>query len=213
MKSIKPTSLLRDEQPRLLHEPLPLGDDLRAATERIAGVAAASAASVLAQMVRTPVPATPLSARTLEARDAASLPQLSGAFPVGAHRALIGDFVGDLLVAQSSEMVRWTGTNLPVLGSADAAWAARRLADLAGIALAAFALSLGRTVDLRIEPESIPGPAGHSAAAALARARERSDIVLALESAPASARSVGDFFLLSDVSSHEALLAAIEDDL
>lgn len=213
MKSIKPTSLSRDASPRSLAEPLPLSDAVRAATERVGGVAAASAASVLAQMVRTPVPATALSARTLEAQDAASLPQLSGAFPVVAHRPVIGDFVGDLLVAQSSEMVRWTGTNLPVLGTSEAGWAARRLADLAGIALAAFAMSFGRAIDLRIEPESVPEAISHSAAAVLSRTLEQHNVVLALESHPYGARGVGDFFLLSDVNSLEALLAAIEEDL
>jgi len=130
-----------------------------------------------------------------------------------AHRAVIGDLKGDLLVAQSAEMVRWTGANLPALGAADAVWAARRLADLAGIALAAFALALGRAVDLRIEPEWLPGPVSHSVAALLSGAVEAHDVVLALEAARPDGRSVGDFFLVSDVSSLEALLAAIEERL
>ncbi|MDH3226545.1 MAG: hypothetical protein OEM67_05590 [Thermoleophilia bacterium] len=213
MKSTKRISLSHGERSGTPHEPLPLRDDLRAAVERIGGVAAASAASVMAQMVRTPVPAAPLSARTLEADDATSLPQLSGAFPVVAHRAVIGDLKGDLLVAQSAEMVRWTGANLPALGAADAVWAARRLADLAGIALAAFALALGRAVDLRIKPEWLPGPVSHSVAALLSGAVEAHDVVLALEAARPDGRSVGDFFLVSDVSSLEALLAAIEERL
>jgi hypothetical protein len=50
-------------------------------------------------------------------------------------------------------------------------------------------------------------------AALLSRAVEQHDVVLALESNPPDARSVGDFFLLSDMSALEVLLAAIEEDL
>jgi hypothetical protein len=167
---------------------------------------------VLAQMVRTPVPSPVLTARTLEADDAARLPQLSGAFPVVAHRTVIGDVRGDLLLTQPIEMVRWTGSQLPVLGAADAGWAARRLTDLAGIALAAFALALGRAVDLRIEPEWLRGVSDQSVAGVVARAVERHHVVLALESHAPAGTGIGDFFLLAGARSVETLLAAIDED-
>jgi hypothetical protein len=179
-------------------EPIALAPEARARTARLAETAGAGAASVLAQMTRAPVPAPRVSVRILSAKDACDLPQLSGHYPVLVHRSLVGDLPGDIMVAQSPEMVRWLASSLPSLGAADLQWATRRLADLAGVSLAAFALALGRAAGARLEPDWHPGRHRDGAAGVLADAVARNRVALCMETVRPSARSIGDFYLLAD---------------
>ena len=186
--------------------------DRRAMLAVAADKASASAASVLAQMVRAPVPTLPLGCRVLSGSELVELPQVNGDFPVLAHRSVIGDFTGDVLLAQSSAMASWSRERLPGLGSGDAVWGAQRLSDIAGIALAAFAMSLGRSIDIRIEPEAVPPSAGRNSAAVLADAGDGLLGAVAFECQTREAVSIGDFFVIGNPAALEELLAAAAID-
>jgi len=202
--------LVKDDGVAEAIEVVDVEPETRAALSRLAGVAAASAASVLAQMVRAPVPAAEFDVRILAANSASNLPLLQQAATVRAHRTVRGDITGDLFMGQSEETASWLGSSLSSLGDSDPDWARQRLSDLAGISLAAFGLSLGRSVDMRLEPELSKEDEVLGVDGALLRILGERRLALVMQSTSPEQRSIGDFFLFASEEEVTALVLAVQ---